>query len=105
VLCACVQYTNDLVDFEEATSKPCAQELDLIQSSREAVEYQVRVSKFANVQNLSLFFPSNFGSESTRIYFVGFKGEFTEVRLSPIIFPDRDRSPHTHDNNRSRMSP
>jgi hypothetical protein len=67
-----------LVDFDEV-SKPCQQEIELVQS-RDAVEYQVKVSKFSNVQTLSLFFPSNFGAESTRIYFVGFKGEFTEVR-------------------------
>jgi PITH domain len=87
--CVCVKYANELVDFEEATSQPCAQEFDLVQSLREAVEYQVRVSKFSNVKTLSLFFPSNFGAESTRIYFIGFKGEFTEVPSAiTFLFPD-----------------
>ncbi len=32
-----------------------------------------------NVRNLALYFPENFGDEVTRIYYIGLKGEWTEV--------------------------
>lgn len=40
-----------------------------------------RIVKFSSVQHLSLHFPSNFGADSTRIYYVGLKGEFSEVAM------------------------
>jgi hypothetical protein len=45
---------------------------------------KIRPAKFPNVQNLTLFFPSNHGEDTTRISFIGFKGEYSPltVRLS-----------------------
>ena len=37
------------------------------------------MTKMYNVRNLTLFFPENFGDEVTRIYYIGLKGEWTEV--------------------------
>jgi hypothetical protein len=32
-----------------------------------------------NVRNITLFFQENFGGETTKIFYIGFKGEWTEV--------------------------
>ena len=38
-----------------------------------------RVARFSNVEHLSIYFPENFGSDTSRIYYIGLKGDFTEV--------------------------
>ena len=44
-----------------------------------------RVARFSNVEHLSIYFPENFGNDVSRIYFIGLKGDFTQV--SSDIFP------------------
>ncbi|KAH8926114.1 DUF1000-domain-containing protein [Atractiella rhizophila] len=77
-------FSNRTLDFNEADSSVGTQEID-IPISREAVEYPLRVAKFPVVKNLSLFFPSNHGEDSTRVYYIGFKGEFSEFKEQPMI--------------------
>ena len=38
-----------------------------------------RVSRFNAVTSLSMHFPTNYGAETTKIYYIGLKGDFTEV--------------------------
>lgn len=39
----------------------------------------IRVSKFNNVTSLLVYFPTNFGAETTKVYYIGLRGEFTKV--------------------------
>ena len=50
-------------------------------SGRHRYDAQVlcRVTKFNGVHCIDLHIPTNFGADSTKIHFIGFKGEFTEV--------------------------
>lgn len=41
----------------------------------------LRIARFSNVQHLSIHISKNFGSESTRVYYIGLRGEFSEVSL------------------------
>ncbi len=79
---------RDDVDFDTVESiKPDQQfELAAIPAERSAIkqmpEYLTKVSKFTNVRTLVLFFPHNFTrdqDESTRINYIGLKGEWTAV--------------------------
>lgn len=45
-----------------------------------------RIAKFTNVNHLTLFFPSNFGGDHTRIHYIGLKGDFTQVRIKERRF-------------------
>ncbi len=38
-----------------------------------------RIARFSNVQHLSIHVSRNFGAESTRVYYIGLRGEYTEV--------------------------
>ena len=38
-------------------------------------------SHFARVTHLSLYFPSNFGNETTRVYYIGLRGEYLGVSI------------------------
>lgn len=42
-------------------------------------KHPTKIVKFTNVHHLTLFFPKNFGHETTRIYYIGLKGDFTQV--------------------------
>ena len=39
----------------------------------------LRVARFNNVEHLSIYFPANFGNDSTLIYYIGLRGDFMEV--------------------------
>ncbi|KAJ3308988.1 hypothetical protein HDU76_003754 [Blyttiomyces sp. JEL0837] len=81
------------IDFDSVESiQPPDQEWDLIEAppsssknTRQTPEYPTRISKFSNVRNLTLYFPSNGGGDTTKIFYVGLKGEWTEVKKDPII--------------------
>ncbi len=42
------------------------------------------MAKFSGVHCIDLHFPRNFGAESTKIHFIGFKGEHTQVNLHSV---------------------
>lgn len=67
----------DFSDLADESAVQPTQTIDLVQS-QEPVEYHVRPAKFNSIQHLSLFFNENYADDSessTRIYYVGFKGE------------------------------
>ncbi|KAI9259485.1 galactose-binding domain-like protein [Phascolomyces articulosus] len=76
---------RDDVDFDVADSYTPVQTWDLVEGSNDVVEYATRITKFTNVRNITLFFPENFGDDTSIIRFVGFKGEWTEIKRDPII--------------------
>lgn len=48
----------------------------------------IRYSRFQSVGSLTLHFPDNFGGDTTQIYYIGLRGEATQVLLAPSkIFP------------------
>jgi PITH domain len=46
----------------------------------------IRFAKFQSVANLDLQFPNNFRGDTTRIYFIGLRGEATEVLILDFHF-------------------
>lgn len=72
-------YSNlETLDFEEAsngTVQP-TQKLQSIAVTREVVTYPLKTAKFNNVRSITLFVPSSLGGDTSRIYFIGFKGEW-----------------------------
>lgn len=80
--CNCRFINREDVDFDAAESYTPVQELDLVQGSNEVIEYTTKATKFSNVRNITLFFPENFGEDTSIIRYLGFKGEWNEVRLN-----------------------
>lgn len=90
---------RDDVDFDVAESYTPVQTWELVEGSDDVLEYATRqgrssvtpmhhvltlalfnrVTKFTSVRNITLFFPENFGGDTSILRFVGFKGEWTEV--------------------------
>ena len=38
-----------------------------------------RVAKFNGVTSLLAYFPTNYGAETTKMYYIGLRGDFTQV--------------------------
>ncbi|SCV74304.1 BQ2448_6736 [Microbotryum intermedium] len=77
-------FSNQTLDFDEATSTACTQEFD-IAATRGVTEYAVKPAKFPSVSSLTLFFPASTGEDTVRIFFVGFKGEHKPFTRDPVI--------------------
>ncbi|KAF9276498.1 PITH domain-containing protein 1 [Mortierella alpina] len=77
---------QDDLDFDNAESTVPTQEWDLVEDSYgQVAEYSTRVAKFSSIRSLTLFFSENFGGDTTKISFIGLKGEFSELKRDPII--------------------
>ena len=48
-------------------------------------EYPTKLTHFRAVRTLTLFFPSSFGGDVTRIYYIGLKGEYTPLTEEPVV--------------------
>jgi len=72
------------VDFSDITDLKPTQEFTVAQG-REVGEYHVMTAKFPSVTSITLFFPASQGADTTRIYYVGFLGQWSERRNEPVI--------------------
>ncbi|KAL5151006.1 PITH domain-containing protein 1 [Glycine soja] len=72
------------IDFSDAQSMQAIQEWDLVENMQGVLEYQTRYSKFQSVANITLHFPENFGGDTTKIHYIGFKGEATQLKRDVV---------------------
>ncbi|PSN35463.1 PITH domain-containing protein [Blattella germanica] len=82
--------------FDDASVSP-DQEFDLHPDNTGTIEYSTRVVKFSSVHHLSLYFPKNFGSESTKIYYIGLRGEYTEAHRHGVTICTYESRPNVSD--------
>ncbi|KAK1285273.1 hypothetical protein QJS10_CPB20g00493 [Acorus calamus] len=75
---------RDGIDFSDAQSMQPVQEWELAENLQGVLEYQTRYSKFQSVGNLTLHFPENFGAETTQIYYIGLRGEATQLKRDVV---------------------
>ena len=56
-----------------------------------------RVVKFSSVHHLTLYFPKNFGSETTKVYYIGLRGEFSEAHRHGVTICTYEARPMISD--------
>ncbi|EIM91184.1 DUF1000-domain-containing protein [Stereum hirsutum FP-91666 SS1] len=74
----------DAMDFSDIADQTPTQELTVPQG-RDVGEYQLKAAKFPNISSVTLFIPASQGAETTRIYYVGFMGSWSERKKDPVI--------------------
>lgn len=77
---------RESLDFSDAATSP-TQTLSLSQTS-EVQEIPVKRSLFNNVSSLTMFFEDNWSAgeeDVTRISYVGFKGEWLNLKKEPVV--------------------
>jgi len=47
--------------------------------------FPVRIARFSNVHHLSLYIPSNYGSDSTKIYYIGLAGDYMQAQQQEVL--------------------
>ncbi|XP_018319562.1 PITH domain-containing protein GA19395 [Agrilus planipennis] len=82
--------------FDDVGATP-EQEFDLQIDSQGSLEYSPRVVTFNTVYHLSIHFPTNFGSDKTRIYYIGLKGEFSEGHRHGVTLCTYEATPNVMD--------
>merc|ERR1719445_3004697 len=70
--------------FDDAGACP-DQEFSLVKDSSCSVQYAVKTVTFSSVHHLTLHFPSNFGDDQTKIFYIGLAGEFTKVNRVGVV--------------------
>ncbi|KAG8528076.1 uncharacterized protein KY384_006992 [Bacidia gigantensis] len=90
-------HNHDDLDFSTASDLPPTQMLH-ISRTNEVQELPVKRTSFSNVYNLSLFIENNHGADESRLYWVGFKGEFTKLNREPFeVLYEKAANPKDHE--------
>jgi len=82
--------------FDEAAAA-ADQEFELVQDSNGTVEYATKIVKFSSVTHLTLHFPSNFGDETSKIYFIGLKGDWSPAHQHGVTLCTYETTPSMAD--------
>ncbi|KAH9481518.1 PITH domain-containing protein [Psilocybe cubensis] len=75
---------QESLDFDDIPDKTPTQEFD-IPRNREVGEYSLKTAKFSNVSHITVFVPASQGADTSRIYYLGFLGTWTQHKSQPII--------------------
>lgn len=71
------------LDFDTASEAEATEVLELAQDPR-IQEYPVKRHRFTMTRSLTIFFEDNWGAETTKISYLGFKGEFMALSKEPV---------------------
>ncbi|CAB1426341.1 unnamed protein product [Pleuronectes platessa] len=68
----------------DATGREPEQAFRLNRDPTAELEYPTKIARFSNVNHLSIHISKNFGAESTRIYYIGLRGEYSEAHRHEV---------------------
>eukprot|EP00897_Mesotaenium_endlicherianum_P006882 jgi/Mesen1/6221/ME000320S05413 len=88
---------RDDIDFSVAQDVSPVQEWQLGENNRGELEYPTRVTKFQGVSDLTLHFPEAMGSGTTRIHYIGLRGEASQFTRQPVTNIIYEAMPNPHD--------
>lgn len=72
------------LDFSDAQDSTPTQEFE-VPVSPDVCEYPVKAAKFSSLSSVTIFIPSNRGADTTKIFYVGFLGQWTQRKENPVI--------------------
>jgi len=82
--------------FDDASAEP-DQKFSLVRDTDGTVEYKTKIVKFSSVHHLTLHFPSNFGDDKTKIYYIGLSGEWTKSDRVGVVHTVYETMPGIED--------
>ncbi|XP_023220162.1 PITH domain-containing protein CG6153-like isoform X1 [Centruroides sculpturatus] len=84
------------LSFDDVGATP-DQEFELYPDPTGTLEYSTKIVKFSSMYYLSIHFPKNFGSDKTRIYYIGLRGEFSEAQRQEVAICSYEAAPNPAD--------
>ena len=84
------------MDFSTASDSQATQTLELSQTSQ-VQDLPVKRSLFGNTYNLNLFIEDNYGDDVTRLFWIGFKGDYMNLNREPVeVLYEKAANPKDH---------
>lgn len=77
------------------------QEFEMHSDENGTLEYPTRIVKFSSVSHLTMHFPSNFGESTTKIYYIGLKGEYSIPHRHGVTICSYETRPNISDHKSS----
>ena len=90
--------------FDDASST-ADQEFDLQPDHTGSLEYLTKVSRFSQTEHLSIHFPTNFGEEITKVYYIGLKGDFMEAHKHGVTICTYEARANPSDHSAKEYNP
>ncbi|XP_013405040.1 PITH domain-containing protein 1 [Lingula anatina] len=81
------------------------QEFQVTPDSTGVVEYPTKVVRFSSVTHLTIYFPTNFGADTTKVYYIGLHGDFTEAQRQEILITNYEIRPNPADHKVDSFNP
>eukprot|EP00299_Pterocystis_sp_00344_P014053 c694_g1_i2.p1 GENE.c694_g1_i2~~c694_g1_i2.p1 ORF type:complete len:156 (+),score=38.57 c694_g1_i2:264-731(+) len=72
------------IDFDNANDVECAQRIELVENLQGRVEFPTKFTKFQGVNELVIFFDTNFGADTTEVIYIGLKGLATQHKREVV---------------------
>uniref|UniRef100_A0A8D0L1I2 PITH domain-containing protein 1 n=1 Tax=Sphenodon punctatus TaxID=8508 RepID=A0A8D0L1I2_SPHPU len=69
------------------------------------LEYPTKIARFSNVYHLSIHISKNFGAETTKIYYIGLKGEWTEAHRHEVTICNYEAAANPSDHTVKQFTP
>uniref|UniRef100_A0A663NBM8 PITH domain containing 1 n=4 Tax=Strigidae TaxID=30459 RepID=A0A663NBM8_ATHCN len=92
------------MSFDDAAREP-DQMFNLNRDPTGELEYPTKIARFSNVYHLSIHFPKNFGAETTKIFYIGLKGEWTEAHRHEVTICNYEASANPADHKLEQITP
>ncbi|NWS52727.1 PITH1 protein, partial [Chunga burmeisteri] len=92
------------MSFDDAAREP-DQTFSLNRDPIGELEYPTKIARFSNVYHLSIHFPKNFGAETTKIFYIGLKGEWTEAHRHEVTICNYEASANPADHKLEQITP
>ncbi|XP_035759917.1 PITH domain-containing protein 1, partial [Egretta garzetta] len=92
------------MSFDDAAREP-DQMFSLNRDPTGELEYSTKIARFSNVYHLSIHFPKNFGAETTKIFYIGLKGEWTEAHRHEVTICNYEASANPADHKLEQITP
>ncbi|KAH0631144.1 hypothetical protein JD844_005296 [Phrynosoma platyrhinos] len=69
------------------------------------LEYPTKIARFSNVYHLSIHFSKNFGAETTKIFYIGLRGEWTEPHRHEVTICNYEAAANPADHKTDQFTP
>lgn len=92
------------MSFDDTEREP-EQTFSLNRDITGELEYATKISRFSNVYHLSIHISKNFGADTTKIFYIGLRGEWTELRRHEVTICNYEASANPADHRVHQVTP
>ncbi|CAK8685062.1 unnamed protein product [Clavelina lepadiformis] len=87
------------MDLDQTCKQP-DQVFELPQTYTDVLQIPTKTARFSSVHHLSIFFPDNYGAETTKVYYIGLKGDYKQAQRQEVLITNYElaANPADHKN-------